>query len=101
MRNDMIVPINTMLDGENVTIWLPVTAILSRVNIYADVPIWQKFPHYWLFVRGTHRSLVDSLKRENNRSFDVFLIVILNRLLNKQSNLHFHQNFKYVCALAF
>ena len=34
MRNDMIVLINTMVDGENCTIWLLVAAILPCVEIY-------------------------------------------------------------------
>ena len=48
-----------------------------------DVIKWKHFPFYWPFVRGIHRSPVDSLTEA--LSFDVFFDLRLNERLNKQS----------------
>ena len=51
-----------------------------------DVIKWKHFPRYWPFVRGIHRSPVNSRhKRPLTRSFDVFFDLRLNKLLSKQS----------------
>ena len=50
-----------------------------------DVIKWKHFPRYWPFVRGIHRSPVNSPQRPVTRSFDVFLDLGLNKRLSKQS----------------
>ena len=51
-----------------------------------DVIKWKHFPRYWPFVRGIHRSTVNSPhKGPVTRSFDVFLDLRLNKRLSKQS----------------
>ena len=60
------------------------------------VMTWRRFPHYWPFVRGIHRSPVDSSYKRPvmrrafpchtqtiMRSFDVFFDVSLTKPLNK------------------
>ena len=42
------------------------------------------FPRYWPFVRGMHRSPVNSPQRSVTRSFDVFFDLCLNQQLSKQ-----------------
>ena len=50
-----------------------------------DVIKWKHFPCYWPFVRGIHRSLVNSpAQRPVTRSFDVFFDLHLNKRLSKQ-----------------
>ena len=47
---------------------------------------WKSFPYYWPFVRGIHRSPVDSPHKEQVvQSFDVSFDVSQNKLLNKKS----------------
>ena len=47
---------------------------------------WKCFPHYWPFVRGIHWWPVDSPHNTTVMyNFDVFLVVSLNKLFNKQS----------------
>ena len=51
-----------------------------------DVIKWKHFPRYWSFVRGIHRSPVNSPhKRPVMRSFHVFFDLRLNKPLSKQS----------------
>ena len=54
-----------------------------------DVIKWKHFPRYWPFVRGIHRSPVNSpvgaTQRPVTRSFDVFFDLCLNKRLSKQS----------------
>ena len=57
-----------------------------------DVIKWKHFPRYWPFVRGIHRSTVNSpvhgefpAQRPVKRSFDVFFDLRLNKRLSKQS----------------
>ena len=58
-----------------------------------DVIKWKHFPRYWPFVRGIHRSPVNSppipgefpIQRPVTRSFDVFFDLRLNKRLSKQS----------------
>ena len=53
---------------------------------YDDVIKWKHFPRYWPFVRGIHRSLVDSpSQRPVTRTFGVFFHVRLNNRLSNQS----------------
>ena len=54
--------------------------------LHDDIMTWRYFPHYWPFVSGNLRLLSDSLhKGPLMLSFDVPLIVILNKLSVKQS----------------
>ena len=51
-----------------------------------DVIKWKQFPRYWPFVRGNHRSTVNSPRKGPvTRSFDVFCDLCLNKWLSKQS----------------
>ena len=51
-----------------------------------DVMKWIHFPRYWPFMRGIHRSPVNSphTQRPVTRSFDVFFDLRLNKPLSKQ-----------------
>ena len=61
---------------------------LSNCQIWPhdDVMIWKCFPHYWPFVRGIHRSLVDSPHKGPVIWGFEFICSYLNMLLNKQSS---------------
>ena len=48
-----------------------------------DVIKWKHFPRYWPFVRGIHRSPVNSRTKPVTRSFDVFFDLHLNQQLSK------------------
>ena len=52
-----------------------------------DVMKWRHFPRYWPFVRGIHRSPVNSphSQRPVTRTFDVFFDLSLNKHLTKHS----------------
>ena len=51
-----------------------------------DVIKWKYFPRYWPFLRGIHRSVVNSpSQRPVTRSFDVFFDLRPNKWLSKQS----------------
>ena len=51
-----------------------------------DVIKWKHFPRYWPFVRGIHRSPVDSPHKSQWRGALIFsLICALNKRLSKQS----------------
>ena len=50
--------------------------------LHDDVMKWKHFPRYWPFVRGIHRSPVNS---PVTRSFGVFFDLRLNKRLSKQS----------------
>ena len=51
-----------------------------------DVIKWKHFPRYWPFVRGMHRSPVNSpAQRPLTRIFDVFFDLRPNKRLSKQS----------------
>ena len=55
-------------------------------SAHDDVIKWKHFPCYWPFVRGIHRSPVNSpAQRPVTRSFDVFFDLRLNKRLSKQS----------------
>ena len=40
--------------------FLVLTAVSTMLNIYDDVIKWKNFPRYWPFVRGIHRSPMNS-----------------------------------------
>ena len=58
-----------------------------RINCgcHDDVITWKHFPRYWSFVRGIHRSPVNSPQKLVMRSFDVFFDLRLNKRLSQQS----------------
>ena len=60
-----------------------------------DILTWKYFLHHVSFVREIHQSLVDfSLKLSVILSFDIFFVVSLSKLLNKQLHyfISFHLN---------
>ena len=60
----------------------------SRYRAYRshDVIKWKHFQRYWPFVRGIHRSPVNSPHKDQWRpSFDIFFDLCLNKRLSKQS----------------
>ena len=57
----------------------------TQIWIHDDVIKWKYFPRYWPFVRGIHRSPVNSPQRPVTRSFDVFFDLRLHKRLSKQS----------------
>ena len=59
---------------------------IAIMSIHDDVIIWKHFPRYWPFVRGIHRSPVNSPHKGLWRGALVFsLICALNKRLSKQS----------------
>ena len=53
-------------------------------TLHDDVIKWKHFPRNWPFVRGIHRSPVNSpTQRPVTRSFDIFFDPHLNKRLNK------------------
>ena len=74
----------------------------SRYNtsIQWEVITRKRFPHDWPFVRGVHRSPADSCRKGPGwMSFDVFVVVRLNKLLNKQSIcMWFRRPYARVCV---
>ena len=60
--------------------------IHARISVHDDVMKWKHFPRYWPFVRGIHRSPVNSLHKGQWRGALMFsLICALNKRLSKQS----------------
>ena len=54
---------------------------------YHDDVIWERYPQYWSYGKGNHRSPVNSPhKGPVTRGFDVSYIASLNKLLNKESS---------------
>ena len=50
--------------------------VLNWFTCHDDVMTWNRFPHYWPFLRGIHRSPVDSPhKGPAIRSFRVYLLL--------------------------
>ena len=65
------------------TLWVE-TDLCSH---HDDVMKWKRFPRYWPFVMGIHRSPVDSpFKGSVTAVLMFFFDVRLNKLLNEQSN---------------
>ena len=59
---------------------------MSSETIHDDVIKWKRFPHYWPFVRGIHRSPVNSPHKDQRRRAVMFsLIYIRKKRLRKQS----------------
>ena len=73
---------DVLFDLSSVFPGLPV----RQYHNYDDVIKWKHFPRYWPYVRGIHRSPVNSPhKRPVTRSLDVFFDLRLNKRLRKQS----------------
>ena len=69
--------------GKSTNVW---THLVFEIMYHENVIKWNHFPRYWPFVRGFHRSPVNSPhKRPVTRSFDVFFDLRLNKWLSKQS----------------
>ena len=63
----------------------PVKFTCTRYYLaHDDVIKWEHFQRYWPFVRGIHRSPVNS-QRPVTRSFDIYIDLRLNERLSKQS----------------
>ena len=64
---------------------LKLNDIVYITRAHVDVINWKRFPRYWPFVRGIHRSPVNSpAQRPVTRSFDVFFDLRTNKRLSKQ-----------------
>ena len=61
------------------------TSIPRRVFNHDDVIKWKHFPRYWPFVRGIHRSPVNSTHKGQWRGAFSFSLICLNGRLSKQS----------------
>ena len=60
--------------------------LYSCTNVHDDVIKWKHFPRYWPFVRGIHRSSVNSAHKGQWRgALMLSLICALNKRLSKQS----------------
>ena len=58
----------------------------NNCSPHDDVIKWKHFPRYWPFVRGIHRSPVNSPHKWSvTQSFDVFFDLRLNKRLSKHS----------------
>ena len=58
----------------------------TMYSLHDDVIKWRHFPRYWPFVRGIHRSPVNSPhKGQWHRALMFSLICVWNKRLNKQS----------------
>ena len=65
--------------------WVGIPMRFTEQN-HDDVIKWKHFPRYWPFVRGIHRSPVNSpTQRPVTWSFDVFFDLRPNKRLSKQS----------------
>ena len=59
--------------------------VFSLLISYDDGIPWNRFPYYWLFVRGNNLSLVDyPNKWAVMRGFDVLLGVTMDKVVNMQ-----------------
>ena len=71
--------------GQNHCCWWPGSLRLQAISSN-DVIKWIHFPRYWPFVRGIHRSPVNSPhKGQWRRALKFSLICALNKRLSKQS----------------
>ena len=57
---------------------------LSYLPWHDDVNTCKPYPHYWLLVRGIHRSTIDSHHKEPVMWKKCLFVVILNKLWNKK-----------------
>ena len=59
------------------------TPVEVAQSCHDDVIKWKHFPRYWPFLRGIHRSPVNS-PHKGQRSFDIFFDLHPNKRLSKQ-----------------
>ena len=64
--------------------WIYVISIPTFLMVHDDVIKWKHFLRYWPFVRGIHRSPVNS-PHKGQWCFDVFFDLRLNKRLRKHS----------------
>ena len=64
-------------------LWIP-RACMLRIAIQYDIIEWNNFPCYWPFVRGIHRTQVNSPHKGQSRGALMFLDLRLNIRLSKQ-----------------
>ena len=69
---------------QNSVIFHPAQNVARFRTHHDDVIKWKHFPRYWPFVRGIHRSPMNSPQRPVTRSFDVFFDMRQNERLSKQ-----------------
>ena len=81
--------------------WPRVHRARNAICLHDDVIKWKHFPRYWPFVRGIHRSPVNSHhKGQVTRSFDVFFDLCLNkRLYNPSRHWWFETPSRPLCRL--
>ena len=65
--------------------WGSTWARLCGSHIHDDVIKWKHFPRYWPFVRGIHRSPVNSPHKSQWRGALMFSLICPNKQLSKQS----------------
>ena len=87
IKNELMEITEIVLLGSKISLEVYATCHVTNSGaMNYDVMKWKHFKHYWPFVRGIHRSPVDSLhKGPVIRHFDVSFDVSLCKLLNKQS----------------
>ena len=55
-----------------------------KEGYHYDVIKWKHLPRYWPFVRGIHRSPVNSPKKTVTQSFDIVFDQRMNKRLSEQ-----------------
>ena len=85
--SDDVFPVSNQVVQGRQDIWLYIVNHSTCFGItHDDVIKWKHFPRYWPFVRGIHRSPVNSRHKEKWRGALMFsLICALNKRLSKQS----------------
>ena len=85
-RNHQKYEMVSMETGSNLISSTEVSLIYGIASIHDDVIKWKHLPRNWPFLRGIHRSPVNSPhKRPVTRSFDVYFDLRPNKRLSKQS----------------
>ena len=69
-------PYISPLFNKNESVWIALESpIITRFFIHDDVIKWEHFPHYWPFVWGIHRSLVNSPHKGQLRGALMFSLI--------------------------
>ena len=70
-------------------------------GIHDDVIKWKHFPRYWPFVRGIHRSPMNSLHnfKPVTRSFDVFFVCVNNSVKPSSKSMIYFYIHKISCRV--
>ena len=74
-----------MLTADILGITVAIISNSSTPLLHGNVIKWNHFPHHWPFLRGIHRSTVNSPHKGQWRGALMFLWSALNKRLNKQS----------------